>query len=286
MDFIIISGLSGAGKSKVASFLEDIGFYVVDNMPAPLIPKFAELCMANPARYDRVALVTDIRGGQTFEGLFSALDELTAMGCAYKILFVEAGVETIIKRYKETRRGHPLSGSAHSLDEAVRLERTVLAPVRQRAEYIIDTSALSTAKLRGEVVRLFGHGGDAPEMSVSVTSFGFKYGVPIEADLVFDVRFLPNPYYIAELRHQTGLDDGVYDFVFGYRQTTEFMTYLEQLIGFLLPLYVAEGKAALVIAVGCTGGHHRSVAVAHALAETIRGLNYPVTESHRDMGRT
>lgn len=207
MEFIIISGLSGAGKSKVASFLEDIGFYVVDNMPAPLMPKFAELCMAGPGRYDRVALVTDIRGGQTFDGLFDALHELHRMGCAYKILFVEASVETIIKRYKETRRMHPLSSTSRSLDEAVRQERTVLAPVRQRAEYIIDTSALSTAKLRGEVLRLFGDGGSTPAMSVSVISFGFKYGIPIEADLVFDVRFLPNPYYIAELRHQTGLDE-------------------------------------------------------------------------------
>ena len=182
MEFIIISGLSGAGKSKVASFLEDIGFYVVDNMPAPLMPKFAELCMAGPGRYDRVALVTDIRGGQTFDGLFDALHELHRMGCAYKILFVEASVETIIKRYKETRRMHPLSSTSRSLDEAVRQERTVLAPVRQRAEYIIDTSALSTAKLRGEVLRLFGDGGSTPAMSVSVISFGFKYGIPIEAD--------------------------------------------------------------------------------------------------------
>ena len=226
MEFIIISGLSGAGKSKVASFLEDIGFYVVDNMPAPLMPKFAELCMAGPGRYDRVALVTDIRGGQTFDGLFDALHELHRMGCAYKILFVEASVETIIKRYKETRRMHPLSSTSRSLDEAVRQERTVLAPVRQRAEYIIDTSALSTAKLRGEVLRLFGDGGSTPAMSVSVISFGFKYGIPIEADLVFDVRFLPNPYYIAELRHQTGLDEGVYSFVFGYQQTKDFMAHL------------------------------------------------------------
>ncbi len=285
MDFIIISGLSGAGKSKSASFLEDIGYYVVDNMPAPLIPKFAELCMANPTRYSQVALVTDIRGGQTFDGLFSALDALHKLGCAYKILFVEAGVEAIIKRYKETRRNHPLAGAARSLDAAVRLERTVLAPVRQRAEYIIDTTALSTAKLRGEVVRLFGHGGDTPEMNISVISFGFKYGIPIEADLVFDVRFLPNPYYITELRHQTGLEDGVYDFVFGYRQTTDFMNYLENLIGFLLPLYVAEGKAALVIAVGCTGGQHRSVAITHALAEFIKQKGYQATENHRDMTR-
>ena len=167
----------------------------------------------------------------------------------------------------------------------MRQERTVLAPVRQRAEYIIDTSALSTAKLRGEVLRLFGDGGSTPAMSVSVISFGFKYGIPIEADLVFDVRFLPNPYYIAELRHQTGLDEGVYSFVFGYQQTKDFMAHLESLIGFLLPQYVEEGKAALVIGIGCTGGQHRSVAITKALADFIKQKGYQATENHRDMTR-
>ena len=286
MRFILISGLSGAGKSKSASFLEDMGYYVVDNMPAALIPKFAELCMAGQGRYDKVALVTDIRGGQTFDALFDALAQLKDMGCDYKILFVEASLEAIIKRYKETRRSHPLAKAGRSLEEAVALERSALEPVRKRSEYILDTSALSTAKLRGEMLRLFGEGDGKPAMSVSVISFGFKNGIPLEADLVFDVRCLPNPYYIAELRHQTGLDAGVRDFVFGYQQTRDLMAHLESLLSFLLPLYVEEGKTALVIAVGCTGGHHRSVAVAHALAETIRGLNYPVTESHRDMGRT
>ena len=285
MDFIIISGLSGAGKSKAASFMEDMGFYVVDNMPAPLMPKFAELCMATPARYDRVALVTDIRGGRSFEGLFEALATLKSMGCAYKILFVEAGVETIINRYKETRRMHPIAQNSYSLDEVVRQERAVLAPVRQRAEYIIDTSALSTAKLRGEVLRLFGGGWDTPAMGVSVISFGFKYGIPIEADLVFDVRFLPNPYYIAELRAQTGLDEPVRSFVFGYQQTKDFMAHLEDMMGFLLPQYIEEGKTMLVIAVGCTGGHHRSVAVTQALADFIKQKGYQATENHRDMTR-
>ena len=269
MKFILISGLSGAGKSKAASFLEDMGYYVVDNMPAALIPKFAELCMASPGRYDKVVLVTDIRGGQTFDGLFDALDKLHDMGCDYKILFVEASVEAIIKRYKETRRNHPLSKTGRSLEEAVQLERSALEPVRQRAEYIVDTSALPTAKLRGEMLRLFGSGDTASAMSVSVISFGFKYGIPIEADLVFDVRFLPNPYYIAELRHQTGLDQGVWDFIFGYQQT----------------LYVEEGKTALVIGVGCTGGHHRSVAITRALAEFIRQKGYSAAENHRDMTR-
>ena len=285
MKFILISGLSGAGKSKAASFLEDMGYYVVDNMPAALIPKFAELCMASPGRYDKVVLVTDIRGGQTFDGLFDALDKLHDMGCDYKILFVEASVEAIIKRYKETRRNHPLSKTGRSLEEAVQLERSALEPVRQRAEYIVDTSALPTAKLRGEMLRLFGSGDTASAVSVSVISFGFKYGIPIEADLVFDVRFLPNPYYIAELRHQTGLDQGVWDFIFGYQQTRDFMKHLEGLIGFLLPLYVEEGKTALVIGVGCTGGHHRSVAITRALAEFIRQKGYSAAENHRDMTR-
>ncbi|MCI5705287.1 MAG: RNase adapter RapZ [Oscillospiraceae bacterium] len=285
MEFIVISGLSGAGKSQVASFMEDIGYFVVDNMPAPLIPKFAELCMAGQAKYDRVSIVSDIRGGQTFDGLFAALSDLEEMGCDYKILYVEASPETIIKRYKETRRLHPLARDGRSLDEAVHRERTILEPVRDRAEYIVDTTALSTAKLRGEVLRLFGSGGPQQAMSVSVISFGFKYGIPIEADLVFDVRFLPNPYYIAELRHQTGLDKPVYDFIFGYQQTKDFMTYLERLIAFLLPQYVEEGKAALVIGVGCTGGQHRSVAVTRALADFIRQKGYDAAENHRDMTR-
>ena len=285
MDFIIISGLSGAGKSKVASFLEDMGFYVVDNMPAPLMPRFAELCMAGQGKYDRVALVTDIRGGQTFDDLFDALEALDQMGCAHRILFVEASTETIIKRYKETRRIHPLAKSGRPLAEAVEREKTALAPVRQRSEYIIDTTALSTAKLRGELLRLFGDGRQEGAMTVNVTSFGFKYGIPIEADLVFDVRFLPNPFYLTELRNLTGLDEPVRAFLFRYQQTLDFMTHLENLMGFLLPQYVAEGKTVLVIAVGCTGGHHRSVAITRALAEFIRQKGYSASENHRDMTR-
>lgn len=285
MEFIVISGLSGAGKSQAASFMEDTGYFVVDNMPAALIPKFAELCMAGPSHYDRVAIVCDIRGGQSFDGLFAALAELDQMGCEHKMLYMEASPETVIKRYKETRRRHPLAKGNRSLDEAVRLERTILAPVRMRAEYIIDTTALSTAKLRGEILRVFGDGGPQQAMNVSVISFGFKYGIPIEADLVFDVRFLPNPFYITELRPQTGLDAPVYDFVFGYQQTKDFMTYLERLIGFLLPQYVEEGKSALVIAIGCTGGKHRSVAVARALADFVRRKGYDASENHRDMTR-
>ncbi len=285
MEFIIVSGLSGAGKSKAASFLEDMGFYCVDNLPAQLIPPLAQLCMASPGKYERVALVTDIRGGQTFDALFDALDQLEAMQCGHKILFVEADAETIIKRYKETRRSHPLARDGRTLPQAVELERAAMAEVRRRAEYIVDTTALSTAKLKGEILRLFGTPGAMPEMSVSVVSFGFKYGIPIEADLVFDVRCLPNPFYIAELRDQTGLDEDIRGFLTGYQQTGDLLLHLEDLLSFLLPLYVEEGKTALVIAVGCTGGRHRSVFVTRALADFIRQKGYNASENHRDMTR-
>ena len=286
MEFVIISGLSGAGKSKAASFMEDMDFFCVDNLPAPLIPKFAELGMAGAGEYDRVVLVTDVRSGTKFDSLFQALDDLKAMKCSYRILFMEASNETIIKRYKETRRSHPLAEECDSLEQAIQMEREMLAPLRERAEYIIDTSNLSTAKLKGELRRLFGKGGSSEgRMEVRVTSFGFKHGVPMESDLVFDVRFLPNPYYVAELRPLTGLDTGVRDYVFSSPQTEEFLKRLTDLICWLLPQYEEEGKTSLVIAVGCTGGHHRSVAIAHALTEQIRQGGWPVVESHRDLGR-
>jgi len=285
MEFMIVSGMSGAGKSQTVSFMEDIGFYCVDNLPAALIPKFAELCMAAPGKFDRVAVVCDIRGGQTFDGLFVALDALSEMNCDYDILFVEAAPEAIIMRYKETRRSHPLEKNGRLLQEAVQQEILALEPVRERAAYIIDTTALSTAKLKGEVHRLFGQGERNSDMTISVISFGFKYGIPIEADLVFDVRCLPNPFYITELRNQTGLDEGVHNFLFGYQQTRDLLKHLEDLMGFLLPLYVEEGKTALVIAVGCTGGQHRSVALTRALADFIRQKGYEANENHRDMTR-
>ena len=286
MEFIIISGLSGAGKSKAASFMEDMGFFCVDNLPAPLIPKFAELGMAGTGEYDRVVLVTDVRSGTNFSALFQSLEALKGMKCPYRILYMDASDDVIIKRYKETRRSHPLAEECDSLEEAIALERRMLAPLRERAEFVVDTSDLSTAKLRGELLRLFGRGSQEGAMTVSVTSFGFKHGLPREADLVFDVRFLPNPYYVQELRPRTGLDDGVRDYVFSGGAAGEFLEKLQDLVGFLLPKYVEEGKTALVVAVGCTGGHHRSVAIAHALAAYIRGRGYPVTESHRDLGRT
>ena len=285
MDILIISGLSGAGKSKAASYLEDMGFYIVDNMPAAMILKFAEFCAGGNGRYDRVALVYDVRTANSFTELFDVLDKLRAMEGACRMLFLEAAPEVIIKRYKETRRRHPLADQTDSLAEAVHRERELMQPVRERADYVIDTSHTSTAQLRGELLRLFGEAGEKGGMTVSVTSFGYKYGLPLEADLVFDVRFMPNPFYIEELRPQTGLDQAVSDYVFSFQQTQGCMKRLEDLLSFTLPLYAEEGKTSLVIAVGCTGGHHRSVAVTHALAAFIRGLGYQVTENHRDMSR-
>ena len=286
MEILIISGLSGAGKSRAASFLEDMGFYIVDNMPAAMILKFAEFCAGGSQRYDKVALVYDVRTANSPTELFDVLDALKHSGGVCSLLFLEAEPETIIKRYKETRRRHPLMKQADSLEKAVLEERDMMAPLRQRADYIIDTTHLSTAQLRGELLRNFGSGAAEKEgMSVSVTSFGFKHGLPMEADLVFDVRFMPNPYYIQELREKTGLDREVSDYVFSFQQTHDYMAKLRDLLAFTLPLYAEEGKTELVIAIGCTGGHHRSVAVTHALAADIRDLGYRVRENHRDMNR-
>lgn len=285
MEILIISGLSGGGKSKAASFLEDSGFYIVDNMPAAMILKFAEFCAGGGGRYARVALVYDVRTAESFTELFHVLDQLKTMEGVCRMLFLEASPETLIKRYKETRRRHPLQKETDSLEAAVERERALLEPVKQRADFVIDTTGLSTARLRGKLLRLFNDEGEQGGMSVSVTSFGFKYGLPLEADLVLDVRFMPNPFYIEELRSRTGLDKPVADYVFGFQQTHDFLRRVEDLLAFTLPLYAEEGKTGLVIAVGCTGGHHRSVAIAHALTEFIREKGYPVSEHHRDMER-
>lgn len=287
MQMIIISGLSGAGKSTAGQFLEDEGFYTVDNMPASLMPRFAELCLSGAnGVYDRVALVSDIRGGKNFDELFTALDTMREMGVDCKLLFLEASVPAIIQRYKETRRSHPLEVGSVSLSKAVEGEKLLLAPVRERADYIIDSTNFSTnGQLRSVLRQMFGSRGDQPHLRVNVQSFGYKYGLPLEADLVLDVRFLPNPFYEADLRRRTGLEKPVQEFLYHYEETHTFLKKTEDLLQFLLPLYEEEGKTNLVLAVGCTGGQHRSVAMAHALSESIRTLGYQVAESHRDMTR-
>lgn len=285
MQFVIVSGLSGAGKSKAASDLEDFGFYCVDNMPAEMIPQFASLCLATKGRYEKVALVTDVRGSLTFDALFRSLDRLDEMHLNYSILFMEASTETIIKRYKETRRRHPLMSDGMTIEQAMHREQELLRPLREHADFVIDTTLMPAAKLRNELYGLFGDKSARGKLSVNVVSFGFKYGIPLEADLVFDVRFLPNPFYVPELKHKTGMDSEVYDYVFSFPQTKTFIDKLEGMLSFLLPLYAEEGKSTLVIAVGCTGGHHRSVSVARCIASYLTALGYPAFENHRDITR-
>jgi UPF0042 nucleotide-binding protein len=285
MEILIISGLSGSGKSQAASYLEDIGYYTVDNLPAEMMVKFAEFCVASGGHYDKVALVYDIRAGEPFTALVETLDQIRSIGVTCRMLFLEASTTTIVNRYKETRRIHPLSNGGQSIEKCIQQEREMLAPIRDHADYIIDSTSFSTAKLRSELLNLFGTQGDHAGLHVNVLSFGFKHGIPIEEDLVFDVRFMPNPFYVAELKRKTGLDKDVRDFVFSFRQTHDFMDQLEKMVSFLLPLYGEEGKSVLVIAIGCTGGHHRSVAVAHELSEFIAKAGYQVTENHRDISR-
>ena len=286
MEILIISGLSGAGKSSAATYLEDMGYFTMDNVPADIVLKFAAFCAQSDGRYDRVALVSDIRSGDgDFSGLLDVMDRLKQGGDVCRLLFVTADLETIIKRYKETRRRHPLMSDGMSIEQAMHREEELLRPLRERADVVIDTTQMPAAKLRNELYRIFGDKSARGKLSVNVMSFGYKYGIPLEADLVFDVRFLPNPFYVPALKQKTGMDSEVYDYVFSFAQTRTFVEKLEGLLSFLLPLYAEEGKSTLVIAVGCTGGHHRSVSVARCLTAYLSGLGYPAFENHRDMTR-
>ncbi len=281
MEFLIISGMSGAGKSQAADILEDMGYYCVDNMPLALLPRFAELCLASRGRYDHVALVTDVRERESVDGLLPALDGLWDMGLEYRILYIEADVPTIVRRYKSSRRPHPMQEPGGTIDDAVRREARALEPVRERADYIINTSGLTTAMLQSRIRELLGSADK--RFAVTVTAFGYKYGLPLDADLVFDVRFLPNPYYVSELRPLSGLDEGVARFVLDRDETREFMDRLTALLDFVMPLYAEEGRYTLHIAVGCTGGRHRSVAVADALARRLSEKSGNVTAAFRDI---
>lgn len=282
MEFLIISGLSGGGKSRTADVLEDLEFYCVDNMPTALLPKFAEFCMATGGRYERVALVIDIRDRGGVDEIFDSLGKLWDQGCEYRILFVEADTATIVKRYKESRRPHPLQSEAGSIEAAIELEKNRLERLRESADFVINTTSLTIGMLQNEIYRLFV--GEASErlLSVNVFSFGFKYGIPLEADMLFDVRFLPNPFYVSSLRDKTGIDREVYDFVMGHETAREFTKKLCEMVAFLVPLYIEEGKHNLTIAIGCTGGRHRSVAIAEALADYIRALGQAAECLHRD----
>jgi UPF0042 nucleotide-binding protein len=283
MEFLIITGLSGAGKSRAADVLEDLDFYCVDNMPVALMEKFAEFCVAAGGRYEKVALVTDVRENEDFTALLSTLDSFGRSGYDCRILYMDADVPTIVRRYKESRRPHPLAQDNRSIEDAVRREIRLLAPVRERADYIVNTSGLTLGMLQNRLFSLFPAEGQMRALNITVLSFGYKYGIPLDADLVFDVRFMPNPFYVDELRQQTGLDLPVAEYVFGHRQARLFMEKLEDMIEFLIPMYVEEGKLSLTVAIGCTGGRHRSVAIAHALSNHLKSKGFSSDNINRDL---
>ncbi|WP_125114764.1 RNase adapter RapZ [Agathobaculum sp. Marseille-P7918] len=285
MYFLIVSGMSGAGKSRAVATFEDLGYYCVDNLPIALIPRFAEICLAATERYERVALVTDVRAGGDFQQLFDSLDSIKTMGCDYRILFLDTDTPTLIRRFKETRRKHPLMEKGVSMTAAIEKERNMLAALRNRADFIVDTTGLSAAGLRERLLALFSGTEGTGAFEVIVQSFGFKYGIPPESDLVFDVRFLPNPYYEMSLREKNGTDPDVRDYVFQGGTADALMGHLTSMIDFLLPRYMAEGKSNVIISIGCTGGKHRSVAIAEALSEHLRGHDYGVVTMHRDYQR-
>ncbi|MDR2502247.1 MAG: RNase adapter RapZ [Oscillospiraceae bacterium] len=285
MDILIISGLSGAGKSRVAAVLEDMDFYCVDNMPVAMMAKFAELINAAHEKYERVALVADMRTIGHADELVEALKSLADVDLGYKILFVEADTATIVKRFKETRRRHPLDPEGHNLEGAVSEEIARLAPIRGAADEIIDTTNLTLGNLQNRIIGIFPSDAARRPLSVSVKSFGFKHGIPAEADIVFDVRFLPNPHYVEELRPLTGMDDRVYDYVVTSEEAREFAEKLFGMMDFLLPLYIKEGKRYLIVCIGCTGGRHRSVSFARALREHLEAEGYPSDCVHRDIDK-
>jgi UPF0042 nucleotide-binding protein len=280
--FVLITGFSGAGKSGALHSFEDLGFFSMDNLPPALIPKFAELCIQSEGKINRVALVCDIRGGELFSGLFEALDRLEEMGFNYEILFLEATEDVLIRRFKETRRRHPLAERG-SIFEAIREERSLLEDIRGKADMIVDTSDLAPAELKEKINRLYAPESWERSILITLISFGYKYGLPLDADLVFDVRFLPNPYYVDSLRPLNGNDDRVKKYLWKWAITHRFFQKLEDLVVFLLPCYVKEGKPLLAIAVGCTGGKHRSVALANELARILDEKKYKVRIEHRDI---
>lgn len=284
MEFLIITGLSGAGKTRAADVLEDLDYYCVDNMPVALIPRFAEFCAATQGRYEKVALVTDVREKGDIGALPDTIRMLRDDGIVCRVLYMDADTPAIIRRYKESRRPHPLSRPGKSVEDAVKEEKKLLSPVREMADFVVDTSSLTLGMLQSRLFELLS-GEQKREIDVTVLSFGFKHGMPAEADLVFDARFMPNPFYVDALREKTGLDLPVKEYVFSFAQTREFMARIESLLAFLLPLYIEEGKRSLTVAIGCTGGRHRSVAIATALRDHLVAEGVRATNVNRDVDR-
>lgn len=282
MRFVVVTGMSGGGKATAIKILEDEGYYCVDNLPVRLIDKFMELVFMPGSNVDKVVLGLDVRADRPFVYVEEVLTALRDKGYEYDILFMDASDETLIKRYKETRRAHPCEPQGR-VEDGIRKEREILRQIKKKADYVFDTSNLLVRELREELIRIFVDNEKYNSLIVSVMSFGFKYGIPTDADLVFDVRFLPNPYYVEELKHLTGNDRPVSDFVLSFPQTTQFREKLADMIRFLIPHYVEEGKNQLVIAIGCTGGQHRSVTMANCLYEDLKDQgDYVLKIFHRD----
>ena len=286
MRFVIVTGMSGAGKSTTLKMMEDMEYFCVDNMPIPLMSKLTELFMVPNGEINKVALGLDIRSGQNLDELENILNEMDLAQIPYEILFLEARNETLIKRYKETRRNHPLAGAGR-VEKGIALERQKVGFLKKRANYILDTSRLLTRELKAELSKIFVENREYKNLYITVLSFGFKYGIPNDADLVFDVRFLPNPYYIDELRPQSGNDKPVQEYVMNNELAREFLEKLVDMVQFLMPNYAAEGKHQLVIAIGCTGGKHRSVTIANALYDrlTVTEEDYGLKKEHRDLAK-
>lgn len=284
MELLIITGMSGAGKSLGVKYFEDIGYFCVDNLPPSLIPKFAEVIIHGKSNHDKIALIIDIRGGAMFLDLFPALATLTDMDVKYKILFLDASDSVLVKRFKESRRMHPLSQDGR-ISDGIAEERKILQTIKDKADVIIDTSNLNPRQLREAIINHFVKGKSFTGLIVNIVTFGFKYGIPIDSDLVFDVRFIPNPYYVPELKSKTGLESEVADYIMSFSETRTFITKLFDMINFLLPQYVKEGKSQLIIAIGCTGGRHRSVAIADKLYKRLKRRGINVVIEHRDITR-
>lgn len=285
MKFVIITGMSGAGKSTALKMMEDIGFYCVDNLPIPLLEKFVELSEFQNTELQKVALGIDARSGQALDELREVLDRIEAKGENFEILFLDSEDSVLVKRYKETRRSHPLAPNER-IDKGIALERERLAFLKQRADYILDTSRLLTRELKVEIEKIFLKNQDYKNLFITVLSFGFKYGIPADSDLVFDVRFLPNPYYVEGLRSKTGNDTEIQEYVLQFKEAHTFLDKLNDMIEFLIPNYIAEGKNQLVISIGCTGGKHRSVTLANELYKRLSGkTEYGLKIEHRDIGK-
>ncbi|MBC8528161.1 RNase adapter RapZ [Christensenellaceae bacterium NSJ-44] len=282
MHLVIVTGLSGAGKTQALRYLEDMDYFCVDNLPTQLLPKFAEVGQA--AGLDRVAVVMDVRSGNLMGDLYEVLYSLKDYGCTYEIVFFEADEDVLIKRYKETRRAHPLQKQGELVNQAIEQERRMLSPLRDNANRIVDTSDYTLKELRSSLERIFGQKAGAGQLAVTVMSFGFKYGVPQEADLIFDVRFLSNPFYIDALRAHTGREKAVREYVMDLPMTKPFLDKYIEILRMVMPGYVNEGKNQLVIAIGCTGGQHRSVVIAEAIYAALKEDGALVSITHRDMG--